>query len=95
MIADSALPGRAIFAEPGTMAQTLDLAAAGTVGRADQRRPFALAARSHAGVLDAASVLLYGLLLFAWVVVGARTIAGAASGRLFAPGAAISRALST
>ena len=55
----------------------------------------ALAARSHAGVLDAASVLLYGLLLAAWLVVGARTVSGAASGRLFAPGAAISRALST
>jgi C4-dicarboxylate transporter/malic acid transport protein len=59
----------------------------------------ALAARSHAGVLDAASVLLYGLLLFAWVVVGARTVSGAASGRLFAPGAPVigtaSSALST
>ena len=55
----------------------------------------ALAARSHAGVLEAASVILYGLLVFAWVVVGARTVSGAASGRLFAPGAAISRALST
>jgi C4-dicarboxylate transporter/malic acid transport protein len=55
----------------------------------------ALAARSHAGVLEAASVVLYGLLVFAWVVVGARTVSGAASGRLFAPGAAISRALST
>jgi len=94
VIADSALPGRAIFAEPGTMAQTLDLAAAGTVGRADQRRPFALAARSHAGVFEAASVVLYGL-LGAWLVAGARTVSGAASGRLFAPGAAISRALST
>jgi C4-dicarboxylate transporter/malic acid transport protein len=55
----------------------------------------ALAARSHAGVLEAASVVLYGLLVFAWVVVGARTVSGAASGRMFAPGAAISRALST
>ena len=55
----------------------------------------ALAARSHAGVLEAASVVLYGLLVLAWVVVGARTVSGAASGRLFAPGAAISRALST
>ena len=55
----------------------------------------ALAARSHAGALEAASVVLYGLLLAAWLVVGARTVSGAASGRLFAPGAAISRALST
>ena len=54
-----------------------------------------LAARSHAGALEAASVVLYGLLVFAWLVVGARTVSGAASGRLFAPGAAISRALST
>ena len=37
----------------------------------------------------------YGLLLAAWLVVGARTLSGAASGRLFAPGPAISRALST
>ena len=55
----------------------------------------ALAARSHADVLEAASVVLYGLLVVAWLVVGARTVSGAASGRLFAPGAAISRALST
>ena len=55
----------------------------------------ALAARSHADVLAAASVVLYALLLAAWLVVAARTVSGAASGRLFAPGAAISRALST
>ena len=54
-----------------------------------------LAARCHAGVLDVASVLLFGLLLAAWLVVGARTVSGAVSGRLFAPGAAVSRALST
>ena len=52
-----------------------------------------------AGALEAASVVLYGLLLAAWLVVGARcTVSGAASGRLFAPGAPVngtaSRALS-
>jgi len=55
----------------------------------------ALAARSHAGALQAASVVLYGLLVLAWVVVASRTVSGAASGRLFGPQAAISRALST
>jgi C4-dicarboxylate transporter/malic acid transport protein len=54
-----------------------------------------LAARSHADVLRGASVLLFTLLLVAWLVVASRTVSGAASGRLFAPGAAISRALST
>lgn len=59
-----------------------------------------LAARSHADVLRGASVLLFALLLVAWLVVASRTVCGAASGRLFAPsapasGAAISRALST
>jgi C4-dicarboxylate transporter/malic acid transport protein len=54
-----------------------------------------LAARTHADVLRGASVLLFGLLLVAWLVVAARTVCGAASGRLFKPVAAISRALST
>jgi tellurite resistance protein TehA-like permease len=57
-----------------------------------------LAARCHADVLRGASVLLFALLPGAWLVVAARTVSGAASGRLFAPasaGAAISRALST
>jgi C4-dicarboxylate transporter/malic acid transport protein len=57
-----------------------------------------LAARCHSDVLRGASVLLFALLLGAWLVVAARTVSGAASGRLFAPapaGAAISRALST
>jgi tellurite resistance protein TehA-like permease len=55
----------------------------------------ALAARSHADVLRGASVVLFGLLVLAWAVVAARTVSGAASGRLFAPLPASSRALST
>jgi C4-dicarboxylate transporter/malic acid transport protein len=55
----------------------------------------ALAARSQADVLRVASVVLYSLLLVAWLVVAVRTASGAASGRLFRPVAAISRALST
>jgi C4-dicarboxylate transporter/malic acid transport protein len=55
----------------------------------------ALAARSQLDVLRVASVVLYSLLLVAWLVVAARTASGAASGRLFRPVAAISRALST
>jgi tellurite resistance protein TehA-like permease len=59
-----------------------------------------LAARSHADVLRGASVLLFALLLVAWLVVASRTVCGAASGRLFKPAefkpvAAISSALST
>jgi C4-dicarboxylate transporter/malic acid transport protein len=54
-----------------------------------------LAVRCHSDVLRGASVLLFALLLGAWLVVAARTVSGAASGRLFAPGAAISKALST
>lgn len=67
-----------------------------------------LALRCHSDVLRGASVLLFGLLLAAWLVVASRTVAGALSGRLFAGpapagpvgaagavGAAISRALST
>lgn len=56
---------------------------------------WALAARGHADVLRGASVVLFGLLVLAWVVVAARTVSGAASGRLFAPLPASSRALST
>ncbi len=48
----------------------------------------ALAARSDAVVLRAASVILYALLVAAWLVVAARTVAGGASGRLFKPAAA-------
>jgi tellurite resistance protein TehA-like permease len=44
-----------------------------------------LAARSHADVLQAASVVLFALLLVAWLVVAARTARGVASGRLFKP----------
>jgi tellurite resistance protein TehA-like permease len=44
-----------------------------------------LAARSHADVLRAGSVVLFALLLTAWLVVAARTARGAASGRLFKP----------
>jgi C4-dicarboxylate transporter/malic acid transport protein len=54
-----------------------------------------LAARCHADVLRGASVLLFALLLGAWLVVASRTVSGAVSGRLFVPGAAISRALPT
>jgi tellurite resistance protein TehA-like permease len=54
-----------------------------------------LAVRCHSDVLRGASVLLFALLLGAWLVVASRTVAGAASGRLFAPGAASSKALST
>jgi hypothetical protein len=58
-----------------------------------------LAARCHADVLRGASVLLFALLLVAWLVVAARTVSGAAAGRLFKPlapsSAAASRALST
>src|SRR6185437_8590789 len=54
-----------------------------------------LAARCHSDVLRGASVLLFALLLVAWLVVAARTVSGAAAGRLFKPVAAISRALST
>ena len=45
----------------------------------------ALAAPSQADVLRAASVVLFALLLAAWLVVAARTVAGCASGRLFKP----------
>jgi len=58
-----------------------------------------LALRCHSDVLRGASVFLFALLLVAWLVVASRTMAGAATGRLLvsgaAPGAAISRALST
>ena len=45
----------------------------------------ALAARSHADVLRGASVLLYALLLMAWLIVAVRTARGSVSGRLFRP----------
>ena len=45
----------------------------------------ALAARSDATALRVASVVLYGLLLAAWLVVAVRTARGAATGRLFLP----------
>ena len=51
-----------------------------------------LALRCHADVLRGASVVLFGLLLVAWVVVASRTVSGVVTGRLFP--AAISRALS-
>ena len=44
-----------------------------------------LAARSNADALRAASIVLYALLLVAWLVVAARTASGAATGRLFRP----------
>ncbi len=43
----------------------------------------ALAARSQADALRVASVALFALLLAAWLIVAARTVAGTASGRLF------------
>jgi len=45
----------------------------------------ALAGRSGADALRAASVLLFALLVTAWLVVAARTVAGSATGRLFKP----------
>ncbi len=45
----------------------------------------ALAARSGADALRGASVILYALLLAAWVIVATRTAHGAATGRLFRP----------
>lgn len=45
----------------------------------------ALAARSQAEVLRGASVILYALLLAAWLVVAVRTARGSATGRLFRP----------
>jgi len=45
----------------------------------------ALAARSQADMLRVASVVLFALLLAAWLVVAARTVAGSVSGRLFKP----------
>jgi tellurite resistance protein TehA-like permease len=48
----------------------------------------ALAARSDSEALRGASVLLYALLLAAWLVVAVRTARGSASGRLFRPPAA-------
>ena len=45
----------------------------------------ALAGRSHAEALRAGSVVLYALLLLAWLVVAARTAHGAATGRLLGP----------
>jgi C4-dicarboxylate transporter/malic acid transport protein len=55
----------------------------------------ALAARSHADVLRGVSMILYALLVVAWLVVAARTVSGSATGRLFKSAAAISSALST
>jgi len=45
----------------------------------------ALAARSHAEALRGASVLLYGFLVAAWLVVAVRTAHGSVTGRLFRP----------
>ena len=45
----------------------------------------ALASRSGADVLRVASVALFVLLVAAWLVVAARTVAGSATGRLFKP----------
>ena len=45
----------------------------------------ALAARSGAGALRGVSVLLYALLVVAWLVVAARTAYGTATGRLLKP----------
>ena len=48
----------------------------------------ALAARSDSEALRGASVVLYALLLAAWLLVAVRTARGSASGRLFRPLAA-------
>jgi len=61
-------------------------------GRHRHHRP---GGRSRAGVPQVAAVLRYALLLVAWLAVAARTVSGAASGRLFRPVAAIARASST
>jgi C4-dicarboxylate transporter/malic acid transport protein len=45
----------------------------------------ALAARSHADLLQAGSVALYALLLAAWLLVAARTLRHSATGRIFLP----------
>jgi tellurite resistance protein TehA-like permease len=45
----------------------------------------ALAAHSNADIMRAASVILYLLLLAAWLIVAARTARGTATGRLFRP----------
>ncbi len=44
-----------------------------------------LAARSHSEMMQAASIILYALLLGAWLTVAARTVHGSATGRLFLP----------
>ncbi|MGO8890029.1 MAG: hypothetical protein ACLP8X_25555 [Streptosporangiaceae bacterium] len=44
-----------------------------------------MAARSQGDALRVASVVLFVLLLAAWLVVAARTVAGSATGRLFKP----------
>ncbi len=48
----------------------------------------ALAVRSQADALRVASVVLFALLLAAWLVVAARTLRGSATGQLFKPMAA-------
>ena len=51
----------------------------------------ALALRSHDGALRGASVVLYAMLLVAWLVVAARTAHGTATGRLLRPMAPAAR----
>jgi C4-dicarboxylate transporter/malic acid transport protein len=50
-----------------------------------------LAARSHADALRGAAVVLFALLLAAWLVVAVRTARGMATGRLFLPMTAATR----
>ena len=50
-----------------------------------------LAARSHADALRGAAVVLFALLLAAWLVVAVRTAGGMATGRLFLPMTAATR----
>jgi tellurite resistance protein TehA-like permease len=50
-----------------------------------------LAARSHADALRGAAVVLFALLLAAWLVVAVRTVRGMATGRLFLPMTAATR----
>jgi hypothetical protein len=53
--------------------------------------PEPLAARSHADALRGAAVVLFALLLAAWLVVAVRTARGMATGRLFLPMTAATR----
>ena len=55
----------------------------------------ALAGRSHAALFGVAAVILYLLLLSAWLLVAARTVRASASGRIFVPIPATAPAVQT